>query len=282
VTPSVRGFRYMAISAVFFALMSLQVKVAGSRFPTMEVVLARSIVTLLLSGAMVWYAGVDPRGQLRGLLFLRGVLGFVALSCLYYAVIRLPLADATVLHFTNPVFTALMAAFFLAERIRARDGVVAIAGLLGVAIVARPGFLVGGEGALPAVPVAIGVLGAVFSAGAYTTVRALRGEHPSVVVLWFSGVCVVFSLPFALGGLVRPVGWEWLLLLGVGLATQFGQLFLTLGLREIRAGPATAIAYLQIVFAAGLGWVFLSERPDPWTGLGAAIIFLATGLLRRR
>lgn len=275
----------MATGAFFFALMSLMVKVVGTRLPTMEVVLARSVVTLVLSLALVRHQGVSPWGTRRGLLLARGVLGFVALSSFYYAIIHLPLADATVIQYTNPVFTALLAALYLSERMRAREVTFALAGLSGVVLMARPTFLFGGEAsALPPLPVAVAVAGALFSAAAYTTVRALgRSETPSVVVFWFSMVSVVAALPFAFRGFTFPRGWEWGLLLGIGVATQLGQLFLTMGLREERAGPATAVAYLQIVFATGLAFLFLAEVPDRWTGMGAMVIIVATwGLHRRR
>ncbi|TVR56750.1 MAG: DMT family transporter [Gemmatimonadales bacterium] len=279
-----RGFRYMAAGAFFFALMSLMVKVVGTRLPTMEVVLARSVVTLVLSLALIRHLGVSPWGKRRRLLFTRGALGFVALSSFYYAVIHLPLADATVIQYTNPVFTALLAALFLSERMGGREVAFALAGLGGVLVMARPTLLFGGEApALPALPVAVAMTGALFSAAAYTTVRALgRTETPAVVVFWFSMVSVVAAFPLALRGFVLPRGWEWGLLLGIGVATQLGQLLLTMGLREERAGPATAVAYLQIVFAAGLGFLFLAEVPDRWTGMGAVVIVLATwGLYRR-
>jgi drug/metabolite transporter (DMT)-like permease len=274
----------MAAGAFFFALMSLMVKVVGARLPTMEVVLARSVVTLVLSLALIRHLGVSPLGYAEAAPLARGVLGFVALSSFYYAVIHLPLADATVIQYTNPVFTALLAALFLSERMGGREVAFALAGLGGVVVMARPTLLFGGEAAaLPALPVAVAVTGALFSAAAYTTVRALgRTETPAVVVFWFSMVSVVAAFPLALRGFVLPRGWEWGLLLGIGVATQLGQIFLTMGLREERAGPATAVAYLQIVFAAGLGFLFLAEVPDRWTGMGAAVIVLATwGLYRR-
>ncbi len=281
-----RGLRYMAGGAFFFALMSLMVKMAGARLPTMEVVLARSVITLVLSLALIRHLGVSPWGNRKGLLLTRGILGFVSLSAFYFAVIHLPLADATVIHYTNPVFTAILAALFLSERLGGREVALTLAGLAGVVVMVRPTFLFGGEvSALPPLPVAAAITGALFSAAAYTAVRALgRSETPAVVVFWFSLVSVVAAFPFALArGFVVPTGREWGLLLGIGLATQFGQLLITAGLREERAGRAMAVAYLQIVFAAGLGILFLAEIPDGWTGLGAGLVLLATwGIHRTR
>jgi drug/metabolite transporter (DMT)-like permease len=63
---------------------------------------------------------------------------------------------------------------------------------------------------------------------------------------------------------------------GVGIATHIGQLWITWALRLERAGRASAVGYLQIVFAAGWGWLLFSEVPDVWTWVGAGVITLAT------
>jgi drug/metabolite transporter (DMT)-like permease len=115
------GIRYMAAAALFFSVMSLLVKSAGQRLPVQEVVLARSSVGAALSWHSLRRRGVPLWGQRRGLLLVRGLLGYAGLSCFFYALVHLPLAEATVIQYTNPVFTALLAVVFLSEHIRPRD-----------------------------------------------------------------------------------------------------------------------------------------------------------------
>ncbi len=273
----------MAAGALAFSVMSLLVKVVGARLPTMEVVLARSVITLAITFWLLRGMGTPLWGEARRLLLLRGLLGFVALSSFYYAVIHLPLADATVIQYTNPVFTALLAALFLSERVPPRAVFLSLVSLAGVVIMARPAFLFGGAASLPPIPVAVGVTGAVFSAAAYTTVRRLgSSEAPLVIVFYFALVSTVGAIPFAAMDFVMPRGVDWILLLGIGVSTQLGQLFLTLGLRDERAGRVMPVAYLQIVFAAIWGLWFLGEIPDRWTLAGAAVIVWATWRLSRR
>lgn len=272
----------MAAGAFFFALMSLLVKMAGQRLPTMEVVLARSVVILLLTWAWLRVRRIPVGGRESGLLLLRGVLGFVALSCFYYGVIHLPLADATVIQYTNPVWTALLAAGFLAERIGRREVALSLASLAGVVIMTRPTLLFGGEAAaLPPLAVGVALGGALFSAAAYVTVRRLRGEDPMVIVFWFALVSTVAAVPFVAWNFVVPTAGELVLLLGIGLTTQAGQVLLTLGLREERAGRAMAVAYLQIVFAALWGLAVFAEVPDRWTLAGGGVIVVCTWLVGR-
>ncbi len=276
------GLRYMVGAAFFFSVMSLFVKGAGQRLPTMEVVLARSVITLVITLAVLRARGVSPWGRERKLLLGRGALGFVALSCFYFGVIHLPLADATVIQYTNPVFTALLAALLISERIGRVEVGLVVASLGGVVLMARPTFLFGGEGGLDPLAVTVALAGAVFSAAAYVSVRRLaRTEDPWVIVFYFALVSTIASAPMAAPVYIHPVGWEWGLLLGVGVSTQLGQVFLTQGLRRERAGRAMAVGYLQIVFAALWGLLFFFEVPDRWTVAGALVIVLCTYLIAR-
>ncbi len=274
------GLQAMAVSALFFSLMAALAKQAGRSVPLFEIVFARSVVVAVLSGAKLVHDGRGFRGREPRILVLRGILGFGALTCFYFAVVRLPLADATVIHFVNPVFTAFIAAVVLGEHLGPAEAVLVLASLGGVVLVARPAFLFGGGGLDP-VPVLVGLCGAVLSAGAYVSVRRLRGEPPMLIVFYFAAVCTLLSFPFVAAHATLPDPWTILLLLGVGVSTHLGQTFVTWGFRLERAGRASAVGYLQIVFAAGWGALIFHEVPDLWTWVGAAVIIAATLLLVR-
>jgi len=277
-----QGLRYAAAGAVSFSFMSGFAKLAGERIPTQEIILFRALVTTGLTLYALRKAGVSPWGSERRLLLLRGLFGYGALSCFLWAVVRLPLADTTVIHFTNPVFTALLAAVFLGEVLRGGELILAFSALGGVVIVARPDFLFGHVSGLDPVAVGVALAGAILSAAAYVTARRLtRTNHPLVIVLAFAAVSLVGSLPAALPVFVLPRGLEWGFLLGVGLATQAGQVFVTLALRVEKAGRVMAVGYLQIVFAAVWGFMVFQEVPDRWTVLGALIIIASTFLMGR-
>jgi drug/metabolite transporter (DMT)-like permease len=268
----------MAYGAFWFSVMSLLVKVAGQRIPTMEIVFVRGVISLVLSWFLVRRAGLRVWGTNPPRLLVRGMVGFAGLACFYYAVVHLPLAEATVIQYTNPVFTALLAAWLLRERLGWLEGVCVSVSLAGVVLMARPGFLFGSGSALPPLVVSIAVAGAVFSAAAYVSVRWLSGsEHPLVIVFYFPLVTVPATLPFLALGAVWPRGWEWLVLLGIGVTTQIAQVYMTKGLQLVPAGRATAIGYTQIVFAASWGVVFFAEVPDSWS-LGGAALIMASSL----
>jgi drug/metabolite transporter (DMT)-like permease len=207
----------------------------------------------------------------------------VALLCVYIALNELPLASATVLQYTYPTFTALLAWLMLGERIGRRVLLAVLLGWSGVLLVARPAELLGpalglARGASLAGPaVLIAVAGAFCTALAYVSVRSLaRSEHPLVIVFYFPLVAVPLSLPLVLLNPVWPTPVELLWLLGVGVFTQMGQVFLTSSLVALPAARATAISYVQVAFAGVWGWLLFGELVDGWTVAGAALVLAAT------
>lgn len=279
------GIRYMAHGAFWFSLMSLLVKLSGQRLPSMEIVLVRALITLVLSYALVRRARQSFRGRHLRMLLLRGVLGAVALMCFYFSLVHLPLAEATLIQYMNPIFTAVLAGLFLGERLGWKHGACVAASLAGVLLIARPAALLGGDApALNPTYVAIALGGAVLSAGAYVTVRRIgTTEHPLVIVFYFPLITVPLVVPFVLSTWVWPTAWEWIALLGVGVTTQIAQVYLTRGLQLEPAGRATAVGYLQIVFAAIWGAAFFGELPDAWSIAGAVVILASTlALVRAR
>lgn len=285
---------WMISSALSFSLMGVCVKALGGRIPVAEVVLARSVVSLLLSVVMLRQAGLNPWGQRRWLLVLRGVIGTAALLCVFAALARLPLAPATVLQYLQPTFTALLAWLLLRERVGPRVLLAALLGWLAVVLLSSPAELSGLFGPvaslllgqrsapLPLAGVVLALAGALLSACAYVSVRALgRSEHPLVIVFYFPLVGLVLTLPAVLIDPVMPTGAESLALLGVGLFTQLGQIGITKGLLGLPAARATAMSYGQVPLAALWGWWFFQEPLDPDTALAAVLVLAATLLSLR-
>jgi drug/metabolite transporter (DMT)-like permease len=275
-----RGVGFLLLAAGGFSVMSVLVKLAGRELPVGMLVLARAVVTLVLSWAMVWMRGIRPWGTQPARLVLRALFGIGGLACFYYSLTALPLAEATVLHFLNPILTAVLAAFWLKERLGARLLIAIALALAGTIVITRPAALFDGATTLPLAGVLAALGGAVFSALAYVTVRSLsRTESTEVIVLYFALVATPATLPFALVSWVAPDAVGWLLLVGLGVFTQIGQVFLTRGITLVPAGRATTIGYVQILLATLWGWLLFAEAPTAWTLAGAALIAVAIAFL---
>ena len=277
----------MLASAFFFSLMGVCVKLLGGRIPVAEVVLARGLVSVALSWWLLRRAGVSPWGQRRWLLIWRGVIGTLALLCVYQALALLPLGAATVLQYCYPTLTALLAWLVLGEPIGRRVLLAVALGWLGVLLLAHPASVLQGlqplpTPGLPPLAVAVALLGALSTALAYVSVRSLRhSEHPLVIVFYFPLVALVLCLPPVLLHPVAPTALELLWLLGVGLFTQLGQICLTQGLVLLPAAQATAISYVQVPFAVAWGWLLFGEPFKGITVVGALLVLAATLISQR-
>ena len=107
----------------------------------------------------------------------------------------------------------------------------------------------------------LGLLAAAMSGVAYVLVRSLTGkEHPLVVVFYFQMVGTVVGGLFCLFDFKLPQGWEWLLLLAVGLCAHFGQVNLTLAIQGEKVGTISSLNFLGAIFATFFGWLFFREH----------------------
>ena len=277
----------MLLSALSFAVMGALVKVAGAQgLPLLQIIFCRALVSACLSMVEIHRAGVHPLGTQRGFLFARGAVGFIALVGVFYAFLTLPYAQATMLQYMHPVFTALLAYFFLMERPSRATLACILLSLLGLACLVSPHWQPVNETTLPSLALVAGLGGALGSGIAYTLVRRLAGaEHPSVIVLYFPMVCIPGALLLGWQDFIWPSASGWLVLLGVGCFTQLGQINLTKAMQLDMASRVTSLSYLQIVFAAVLGWSVFGEIPTPSTLLGGALILmgaLVTTLMQPR
>ena len=271
------GARFMLLSALGFALMTACVKVVASQgIPLLEIVAARSLVSLFISYVDVRRKGLSVWGTHRRLLAARGVVGALALICVYYAVIVLPLAEATLLQYMHPVFTALLGLVLLKERIHASTIVCIFLSFCGLLVMLQPAVLDHAADPLPWLYVLIGLTGAFGSAVAYILVRRLSQlEDSSVIIFYFPLIALPLSLLLLADNFVVPNTECLLLLLLVGIFTQIGQFGLTNAMRYESAGKTAAYSYVQIIFAVALGWAVFDEIPGWWTAIGGALIFSA-------
>ena len=280
-TEQWRACGALILCALAFSLMTVCVKHLGGQLPVAEIVLVRSLISIVITLAMLQRVGVSPWGEQRGLLLVRGVLGTTALLCFFEALARLPLAAATLLQYTYPTLTALSAWLLLGEPIRRRIGIAVLLGWIGVMLVMQPDWINSTTSAvmqeLPAIAVTLGLGGALLTALAYVSVRQLSArEHPLVIVFYFPLVSVPATLPLLWGQAIWPSPEQWLWLVGVGIFTQLGQIWLTEGLAALPAARATSINYVQVVFASLWGVLFFAEPITGAVVLGAACVLGAT------
>ncbi len=265
-------------SAFAFSLMTVCIKQIGGRIPVAELVFFRSVFSLSITKIMMNRARVYPWGVNKKLLLTRGLIGTGALFCVFKAIESLPLAAATIIQYTYPIFTALFAWLIIGEETKKRIFISIILGWIGIQVVVHPLWISSTKNQpLQLSSIIIALSGALLTALAYITVRKLsEKENRLVIVFYFPLVSIPITIPFLIEKIVFPTGIEWAYILGIGVFTQLGQLLITNGLSLLPAGYASAINYTQVVFATIWGIIIFSEPLNVYILIGAAFVLSAT------
>ena len=265
---------YMLLSALGFALMAASVKeVSALGIPVLEIVAARAIVSAIISYGDIKRKKISVWGNNKPLLIARGTVGAFALMFVYYAVTTLPLAEATILQYLHPVFTAILALVFLKEMIQRSTIACIVISLIGLFIMIQPNLKVDGVVEYPWVSIGAAVLGAFGSAVAYVIVKKLtKTDDSSVIVFYFPMVSLPIAIIMLGDNFVVPSMAAIVLLILVGIFTQVGQVGLTKALHCEDASKATAYAYVQVLFSVMIGWAYFSVVPAITTFIGGGLI----------
>lgn len=283
---------YMLISALGFSLMAACVKeVSGLGIPVLEIVAARAVISGFMSYADIKSKKISIWGHNKTLLIARGAVGSFALMFVYYAVTTLPLAEATLLQYLHPVFTAVLAIFFLKETIQRSTILCIVISLLGLFVMIYPNLAqeelvqvglaqsslnIKGGLQYSWLSIGAGVLGAFGSAVAYVIIKKLtKTDDSSVIIFYFPVIAFPVSMIMLGNDFVVPSFTASILLILVGLFTQVGQVGLTKALHCADANKATAYAYVQVLFSVIIGWAYFSEVPMLTTIIGGSFIMIA-------
>jgi len=224
------------------------------------------------------------------MLALRGSLGFVGLSCYYYAMARLTLADTVILNKASPVFVMVFAYFFLRERLSRWHLVALAVALFGVFNIVQPQLeivqpLPYGPGASPLplperppniaglIAALAGLASAVASALAYIVVKKLSVDHRSPqIVFAFVSFSTVLAVPFLFRRYVPPRGILWLILIGIGASSAVGQVLMTKAFRLGSPTPVAIASYAVVIFSALWGFLIFDELQNPQAIAGSLLL----------
>lgn len=282
------GIILATLSSLFFSLCSVIVKGLVDVNP-MELASFRFVGVLLPAIPILIYTRqpVFPEGK-RVILLLRCFMGTTGLMLSFYAFRHMPLADASVIIFSTPVFVAIFARVFLKEPCTLFNVVTINMTLLGVVLITRPPFVFG-----DAVPEAAGdsekyidktydiwgpvaaISSTLFGANVYILLRALKNLHFSVIMTNFGGIALVYTLIVC--GSIGAVCWpscgrdRWLVVI-LGIFSFLGQILLTLSLQVEQAGPVAIARCADIVFAFIWQIMFFGEAPNAYSLFGALMV----------
>ncbi len=267
--------RLGAIAAL--ATMSALIKLAAERgIHLLEIMFWRQFLTIPI--ALGWVLATTGLASLAtkrpGTHLLRGLYGTVGMILNFGAVILLPLAEATTINFTVPIWAVLLSIVLLKEKVGVWRWSAVLLGFLGILVIAQPG---SGNFPLNGALVALG--GAFMIALISIQIADLnRTDKPLTIVFYFalfSAPLTALSLPFVM---TEHDATGWLLLLGIGLAGALGQLLLTAALRFGKVASVIVMDYSGLFWATLYGWLLFGVLPPTTTWLGVPLI-VAAGLI---
>jgi len=269
---SLRGALWMSGAVLSFCLMAIAARQLLAHMGPFEVVLMRSIVMLLIVLALVPRAGVAALRTGRfGLHFLRNAVHFCGQYLWVFSIGALPLATVFAIEFTMPVWTVLLAAFFLHERITYPRVVAIGLGLIGVLVILRPGF---GFAQPAALAMLLGSL--AYAASLILTKRLTTSDAPLAVLFWMSVIQLPMGLVASMPQWVTPSAADLPWIVAVGIGSYTAHYCLTRALKIADASVVVGIDFVRLPLIAVLGALFYNEALDPMVFVGAAIIFAGT------
>jgi drug/metabolite transporter (DMT)-like permease len=261
------GVRHMLISTFLFSIMNVFIKLVSARIPAIEIVFFRCLVSGILCLTILYREKVSWVGSNRKLLLARGIFGTIALYTFFETLHKMPLGTAVTIQYLSPIFTTIIAVFFLREGVKSLQWLFFMLSFSGVIVI--KGVATG----IPTGIIAIGILSALSSGFAYNMVRRLKGkEHYAVIVLHFQIVGVITGFTFSVFNWVMPQGIEWFYLIMIGVATQMAQVRLTKALQSDKIANISILNYLGVLYALLFGFTFFGEHYTLYTMLGIVLV----------
>lgn len=270
------GIAFMLGSVILFMVLNATVKALGEGYPVDQIVFFRNAGALLPVGLVVltapggWRAlrTERPWGHLW-----RAVIGLSTMGLLFWSYTLLPLAEATALNFTSPIFATALSVPLLGERVGVHRWSAVMFGFVGVVIIVDPGADMLRVGTLLALAAAFG------QALAVSTIRQLsRTEPANTIVFYFTLLTTLFSaptLPFSW----TPIGsWrDFAVFAAAGLSGGVAQLLMTRAYSLASTPVLAPFNYVSIALAAFAGWLFWGEIPGLHTIVGSCLV-IASGI----
>ena len=268
----------MILALLMFTIMGICIRLSAENLPVIEVVFFRNFLAVLILLPLISRDGFSTlRMQRPRLFFLRAAVGTVGMFCGFTALTLIPLAEATALNFTTPLFVTIGAVVFLGEVIKVRRIFAICTGFLGTLIILQPGVTNISLGSIFA------LINALTIAMASIIVKLLtRTETQNAIVTWM----VLLQVPLCL--LPSLLVWQWpdfitwIFLWGVALTGTIAHICFTRACSLVDITALQPLEFIKLPFAVILAWIIFEEWPGLWTWVGGSLIFASTVYITRR
>jgi drug/metabolite transporter (DMT)-like permease len=277
--PSIRGLLWAAAAGLLFVVLNAIMRGLSLALSPFQTQLLRYVFGLVVMLPFILRSGVGAyRPHRISGQFLRGGVHTLGLCLWFYAIPHISLADTTALGFTTPIFIMVGAVLVLRERLRWERWVAAAIGFTGVLIVVAPK-LTGSGGGFLLVMLASSPM---FAASFLLTKTLTKFDRTEVIVVWQAITVVLCSLPLGLMHWQPLSAGQWASFLLCGLLGSAGHYCLTRSFSVADISATQSVKFLELVWAAALGWLMFSDTPSRSTLIGGVVIAGSTLWIARR
>lgn len=265
---------------ISFTIMAVMGREVGQDLQTFEIMTYRSLIGIIIVVTIASASGTlrEVRTQRFGLHFLRNIFHFTGQNLWFYAVLFIPLSQLFAFEFATPLWVALMAPFFLGERMTPFKIAAILIGFIGILIVARPDMSTINLATLAAFCCAIG-----FAGTSVTTKLLTRTESLTTILFWLVVIQFAFGLITSLwdGQITWPDLDHWPYLIVIGICGLTAHYCLTNALALADATFIAPLEFLRLPLVAVVGF-YLYEEPLLWSVAIGSLLVLAGNLLNLR
>jgi len=263
-----KGMGWMLVSTVLFVGVTGIVRHLGSDMSAPQAAFIRyAFGILLLIPFLLRIKAREVITPRMGLHAVRGLVHGIGVMLWFFAMARIPIAEVTALGYTTPIFVTVGAAIFLGERFRIRRLIAVMIGVFGTLVIVRPGFIAVELGTLAQIAAA-----PLFAASMLVSKKLTATETSGGIVALMAVFVTLTLMPFAIATwrtpTVEELGW----LFATAAFATLGHYALTRAYQAAEITVTQPISFLQLVWAALLGYYVFAETPDIWTIAGSIVI----------
>ncbi|MBN0989778.1 DMT family transporter [Amphritea sp. RP18W] len=267
----------MVGTLVSFMTMAIGGRELSDELSTFQILFFRSLIGLLVISILLqrsgWQQVSTPAIPIH---FVRNLAHYCGQFGWFYGLAFIPLAEVFAIEFTVPVWTALLAVFFLGERLTVPRMIAIGLGIVGMLIILRPGLEV-------MKPAALAVLGGAicYAISHIKTKKLAHIDTPLCILFYMTVIQLPLGLIPALYDWKTPSvdAWQWILM--VGLTAMSAHYCLTRAMKLIDATVVVSMDFLRLPLIAAVGFLFYGE-PLEWAVLIGALVMLTGNYISNR
>ena len=273
-----RAIAYTLISIFFFSFMGVFIRKSSENIHIFEVIFFRNLLACIIIIPLMYGSGLDSFKMYRpGLFVWRAIFVSIGMFAGFSALTLIPLAQATAISFTTPIFVTILAIFIFGDVIKYRRIAAILIGFIGMLIIVQPGV------GMVSFGIILAFIGAFFHSINLLIVKKLTAHETSnAIVVWMVIMLVPISFVPAIFVWEWPTALTWLYLWCLAICGTVGHSFFTRAYSLAEITSLQPFQFIKLPMIAFLAWVIFSEVPAYWTWLGGAIIFSSTVYLTRR